>query len=448
MRKSKMRCLKKTAAHNSSIEKRIDYHRRKIIGNISQPEKQKKHEGIRNGKNRIWYNRTINYLYRQEFFHEKHKSNSDIKVVIPEDFSITNNFDEAMRFLAMFFADGLDMKVTSIEIDHTGCKNLGLSASCIMDELTDLLLGYRNFTKHKLDIAGIVPRSGAITDMLIVSGLMKKLNVSHDAKISSDVFPLPIQKNVTSDIGQTEVIEFLNDCFSKHGFQLTSDSVQEIGEMLGEIIDNCILHCGPDIKNQNLIGHYRLIPGSDCGECSISIFDFGKTIYETFTELDPNDQMIKELEDITQKHVSFFKRQWNRETLWTLYALQENVSCIRYRDPLDPGHGSGTIAFLSTFTKLKSIRENCNPKMCITSGHTQIIIDGTYTVGYNKKGQKVIAFNQENDLFKIPDEKYVFASKEYFPGTIISMKFYIDRKFLEKIVSEKEEVSSNENAQN
>ena len=44
----------------------------------------------------------------------------------------------------------------------------------------------------------------------------------------------------------------------------------------------------------------------------------------------------------------------------------------------------------------------------------------------------LIAFNEENDLSKKPDSKYVKRIDENLPGTMISMEFYLDKEYIEK----------------
>ena len=38
----------------------------------------------------------------------------------------------------------------------------------------------------------------------------------------------------------------------------------------------------------------------------------------------------------------------------------------------------------------------------------------------------------ENDIYKPADPRNVMYMKEYFPGTIISLKFYLDRNYIEQ----------------
>lgn len=44
--------------------------------------------------------------------------------------------------------------------------------------------------------------------------------------------------------------------------------------------------------------------------------------------------------------------------------------------------------------------------------------------------RNIITFNKEQDLDLPPDKNYVKRLNNRFPGTIISMEFYIDRNYI------------------
>ena len=64
-----------------------------------------------------------------------------------------------------------------------------------------------------------------------------------------------------------------------------------------------------------------------------------------------------------------------------------------------------------------------------------------YNFTENRRGfvQKVmihfmkLGFNKENNIFGSPDPKNIITLKENFPGTIISMEFYLEETFLDEI---------------
>ena len=126
----------------------------------------------------------------------------------------------------------------------------------------------------------------------------------------------------------------------------------------------------------------------------------------------------------------------------TVFSIQEGISRLRDRNREgNKKRGTGTIILLDTFYTLgKSIR-NVEPEFSITSGHTHILFNKKYQLKdevfdepiWGKGSRKIIAFNENNNLFQKADTNNVRLMKHYFPGTIISMKFYIDREYLQNM---------------
>lgn len=44
---------------------------------------------------------------------------------------------------------------------------------------------------------------------------------------------------------------------------------------------------------------------------------------------------------------------------------------------------------------------------------------------------------KKNDIFQPPDGRYVKYINTFFPGTVISLKFYFDREYLTQIMESK-----------
>jgi uncharacterized protein YaiE (UPF0345 family) len=82
----------------------------------------------------------------------------------------------------------------------------------------------------------------------------------------------------------------------------------------------------------------------------------------------------------------------------------------------------------------------CKPqKMCILSGAAYILFDGTYELFptiVNGETLSQISFNRQMDLEVPPDEKYVFRLKNFFPGTIISLRFSLNSHHLAEAIKE------------
>ena len=172
------------------------------------------------------------------------------------------------------------------------------------------------------------------------------------------------------------------------------------------------------------------------GKCRLVLMNFGNSIYEGLKAEDTTKYTKKQLERHTKKHHSFFGINFNEEVLWTLYALQKNVS--KQRIDKQDTKGKGTIDLIESFMAIGAEINEEKPIMSITSGGCHILFDGTYTlkeIEY-KDGRKVpiIAFNDKNSLNHKPDSNYVYAIKNKFIGTVISMEFYLDRQYITEML--------------
>ena len=76
-------------------------------------------------------------------------------------------------------------------------------------------------------------------------------------------------------------------------------------------------------------------------------------------------------------------------------------------------------------------------RMTILSGNTRIDFDGTYQILENvgTDGRKIarMTFNKSNSLDDKPDSKYVYHTKHYFPGTLISAQLLINDDDVQRI---------------
>ena len=75
-------------------------------------------------------------------------------------------------------------------------------------------------------------------------------------------------------------------------------------------------------------------------------------------------------------------------------------------------------------------------KMCVLSGSAFLLFDGSYglyetEVGGQRRFQ--ISFNKDSTLELPPDKQYVRPLKNYFPGTIISLRFTLNKQHLDEL---------------
>jgi len=129
------------------------------------------------------------------------------------------------------------------------------------------------------------------------------------------------------------------------------------------------------------------------------------------------------------------KGLYTEECLWTLYALQDRVTRF-YQKPGGEDRGVGTVKMIEFFEQLAV---TAPMRMCVLSGSAYILFDGKHRIrasGPEPDAQKIIAFNEDNDLHQAPDPKYVHGLELGFPGTIVSIKLKLDRSSLDQITAQ------------
>lgn len=450
MRKAKLREIRKARyLKNKSI--RIIKRRQKINKYRKRKNLKLKKKGIMNVKKR---NILITYLKDRKFqFDGKIRNTRNVgSLAIPKVFSFINNPDETIETLRKLVSMGTMKHIYKIEIDHSKCEELEIGASAVMDIILLSLQHQKKSKGKELSFSGKLPNNKYVREILFVSGVLNTLRVYGDLQVPDSVEKLDLihggkdkmyifnTDNYDSGKATTKITEYIIKCLNKQGFDLNLKGIGLLSSMISEVIDNSEQHSG-NFSQWYAIGHFSMTGHYEYGECMLSLFNFGDTIYEGLKNNTENGLMKMDLINMSKKHRKFFQKdRWSEDVLWTLYSLQEGVS--RLRDPdKSPDRGNGTITLIHSFQEIGNTYHGKKAEMSVTSGNAHVIFDDKYRLEDKdieqfgiKEKRAVIAFNKENDLNIPPDKENVKRIKNFFPGTIISMKFYIDKEFLtEKI---------------
>lgn len=397
------------------------------------------------------YNDVIQFLIpRYKKFSEINlPKNEDGKLIVPKTFSISENSEESMYFLKRLFHCLFTEKPKLILIDYAICEYLDVDASACMDLILDGFIKYYNrcINKgHKVKIDRILPINFAdkpnISDVLFSIGAYK--NVKNFETIKNPnanflAFNLRIgdnqhdKKGVLKEIHETEIVDYVIDCLAISGHELNPIAESNLSKVVGEVMANAEEHS--NFRYRYAIGYF-VKPNkinNGLGVFKLSIFNFGQTIYESFSKNEnSNSEIVKKMADLSVKYTQdglFKKAKYEEETLWTLYSLQEGVTSLK-----DWKRGKGTIRFIDRFFKLKG--DDCSDnisKLTLISGNSKIIFDGTYPLkeivkGNNAKPMQVMTFNDSGDISEVPNEKFVTFVPPTFPGTLITAKICLTNK--------------------
>lgn len=403
------------------------------------------------------YNGFIEHFIKKGFIaHNYRFKNGTAYLKIPEKFSFSSNPEGTLIVLKQLIGMYQDRRIDTIYLDHTDCNELDLSASLLMDAILYEINCHRKLLKKPISFEGKFKHAKddveneSMIGLLICSGVLKHLGVLQNVDIPSHIkiFDLydqyiKMHKNIPHADAGKKVAEYFNSCYNICNFGISDIGINKLTDLVSEIVLNCDNHSGSP-RRWFCQGHFTMLPnkcGSEkLGVCQLSIISIGNTFYESICNCGTN--FIKErLEGHYNNVVSSWKNIFGlisdkkqKELFYLLYCLQENISRF-IEDENDGDRGKGTATLFTNFQDLGKTSNGEKPILSMTSGHGNIIFDGTYRMDAEPGYPKVIAFNKDNDLDQAPDKKYVHSIESSFPGVIINLKFFIDEKYINNLLS-------------
>lgn len=293
-----------------------------------------------------------------------------------------------------------------------------------------------------------------VRKVLEATEISKKLKMSQGDKSydTSDVWPIKIENcRYTPSPDRTDIVAShaeLADKFASHvnawlevvGFMLTEDGEGKLMRLVAEVLENAIIHSKPNTQDGEawLAGYMASMVAENGNEaryiCHLTILNLGNSIFESMQTCSAS--VRNEIEGLIESHSRFFRirKKWSKTALWTLYALQDGVT--RLGGPDMPAGGKGLMDMVEFFQDLGgAAKDGLGTRMVLISGDTCIQIDDQRPE-YDSRFKRRLALNESNDLHKVPDGNYIWTMKRNFPGTILSMRFYLDPKYLAELVGD------------
>jgi len=388
----------------------------------------------------------INYLIRKNFLLKpRYQVEHSYAIKISNEFSLLSNNDQSLKVLARLVKAVSDPKLKSLVIDHSECHTLDLDASSIMDVIILEAIDVWKKEQMDVDFRGYYSLDDKVNEQLKIAGIVKNIrhedaNLPDEIAKKYDVFKLVTgekEKNLSAfqstqvEIISTSITDYFNKLLGKVGYSLTSMGKKHLSNLVSEVLDNAEQHSSS--KKWHVNGYL-----DENNIFNLTIFDFGDTISKTLSAAKLNKNLKDNINLLLKKHASKgffkFKNVWEKDNLWTLFALQEGISRFNTENATSD-RGQGTVRLIDFFLDLASEKSKFTPQMIILSGNTYILFDGKYRLqskDIDGEKRQIIAFNDKNDLGDRPDSNYVKNIKFSFPGTIISMKFCIEKEYLDE----------------
>ncbi|MDE7283165.1 MAG: hypothetical protein K2N85_06245 [Lachnospiraceae bacterium] len=372
---------------------------------------------------------------------------SQVFVKIPRRFSISEQPDKTIHLLRRLYTIAMCDIVSEITFDYSECEFLGLSASTIMDIILLLVFEHRKKINKQLVLLGKLPSNSMVRDVLLASGLPYHINaryISEYDKTNVEKFET-VSGECSNDVRQsgriaTELTEYFNRCLAHQEMKLRDEGILLLATLLGEVLSNCEIH-GGEQATWYTQGHYEDNSNKDYGELQLLFLNLGNTIYQGL-KYNSSEETKERLEYYLKRHNPYFNKEWNEEMAYTVFALQEGISRLRDKDKEGyEGRGTGTVTLIETLNLIGRCEDGRMPEMTIVSGRVYVKFDGQYNMHMKNfqndpvfgNGEKsIIAFNQENNIYKPADSAVVRQMKENFPGTVISLRIYLDNRYIMK----------------
>lgn len=383
-----------------------------------------------------------------------------IDVHVGKQFSIIDDPQGAIDLICSFaFALKHGKRIRHINFNHGRLESYDLAANAILDLVAvERKAELRSRGSGKgLSVSGVYPTDQPVRRFIKAMGIIKHMGIVHEAPSRAEAQKLRffdarnkhyrLNPDANSadykDRQQAKFVEFIDSCLRTHNWELSDHGKLALVNYAGEILSNAEDHA--DFVDWSVLGY--LDTGAATPTCEIAIFNFGKSIAETLSELDRGSYAWGRLKAYIDAHSAkrLFGTSWREEDLLTVVALQQHISSKNYSD--EDTRGQGTVHFIDFFQEAyefcKRASDDGQAKMAIVSGGTYIFFDGKHRLTERTGLGKTIAFNDDNDLTQRPDPKYVKGlDGVHFPGTIISVRFPLtlgEGAMVEEIQDEKDE---------
>ena len=372
------------------------------------------------------------------------KYNSQGRIRIPANFSVTDNPKESYETLQRIISSLFLEKYDTLIFDYNECHNVELGTQVIQDiilkDYTEFLtwLNRKNrrllheFTRtfraehiydesvSKMSFSVGSPVNLKIRELSYDDVEKSKLRINDEKSFAK----LQRTREEETELEITSLGEYVVNSLLKVNRELADDEIESLYDVIGEALVNADDHS--TTKYRFSIGYFekRIIDAKEVGVFQLAILNLGRTIYQKFHDPDcPNQKHVERMKQLSDKYT---QRQWlmpkkfEEETLWTLYALQDGVTSKKAK------RGSGTISIIDSFFKIKGDDNSDSlSRMMLVSGSACINFDGTYKIQKkeddNGKQMSVMTFNKSGNIEDKPDNKYVYCNDSFFPGTLLSV---------------------------
>ena len=382
-------------------------------------------------------------LLKKNHFFSNTQFNTEFK--IPKEFSISKDFTANMRLISSIIYSvftnsdiSIKIKLNFYNCTYTDFPTL-FFLKILLTELKNNLNSINkrlSILEYGINIEIIDSKSSGVNRKLFGLGLIKDLKMPKNELQPKSKFDFEVghkqkkhyAENQKAKIA-TGIREYLNECLSNHGVVLNVRGNNRLDGIITEILNNAEDHSTTN-KWYISANYYQDEEKEFTGEFNLCFMNLGDSIYEGFEKTKKlNSETYSKVNEFYEYMQKKTGKTFSRESLFTLYILQDNISRLIYERE---SGGTGTMKFINSFYELGNYvnqERGYHPVLSIHSGNTRILCDNT--VKPIKDGNSYyIALNQESNMSNPPSQKNLFSLNTTFPGTLLFAKMFINRSFL------------------
>ena len=369
------------------------------------------------------------------------------KIIIPKDFSFQNNYVELINILKIFTATVFKRR-REVIIDFTNCKFVDQPALFILQILRLSYLEDIEKLSKKLSILSVKvvitilkSENEEVNKLLLINGLLSEAQLNKNGLMPITTMGYfkgtKNQKHYADNqkgLICTRIVNYLDDCVSHHDYCFTPEGKNDFDGLISEILSNAEDHSPMNTYyvTANFLSEIGTDDGEAVGEVNLSFMNFGYSIFKGFEDSkEKNLDTYSVMEEMCERLSNNYQISFTKENLFTLYAIQDGISRLKYEDE---SRGTGTIKFINSFFAFgdyEDFEKHYHPEMSILSGSTHIICNNKYKPEL-KNDIFVISLNAENDLMVPPDEECLKTVSHFFPGTLLFVRIYLNKQHITK----------------
>jgi len=376
-----------------------------------------------------------------------------INIQCPKEFSLTDKLEPSLVFIKKVFSCLINSNKDFV-LDFSKCKKIDLGALMVLEIMVQ---DYQQFQEkfnssyyYKVN-KGISSKPSTVWEVnriLFALGFITHIPAEKPVKAEYLHLSLLTTSKAKSDVREnrkgwicTKIRDFVDMSLKASNVKLNSDSRNSLDNLMGEILNNAEDHS--ELNNFYVDGvSFKEYDdeGKTIIELNLAIVNFGFSIYEGLEGTkEQNSRIYGFLNDLYNTHEDQFtkRKSFSKESLFTLYALQEGVSRFKFERK---SRGTGTMSFIRAFISLGSLGTESPEhlsKLNILSGKANVKCDNVFAPFPTGAGERVrhrLSLNKEKDLKILPDQNYLVTNESSFPGTLLQVKIFMSEDHFDKVL--------------